>query len=356
MRFWTGLVFEKQSKAKTTNYINFSVQKQLMYDVITVGSATLDVFAKTAFSELIKIIDPKGETDLLAFPSGAKILIDDLEFTTGGGGTNTAVALSRLGHKVGFVGKLGHGTNSDFIHKSLMKEKIDLLCAHGEGKSGYSVILDTLEHDRTILTYKGINDQLHWNEVKKTKLKAKWFYFSAMMNESFHTLEKLAEFAEKNNIKVAFNPSTYLAEKGKKHLKNILGRTELLVLNKEEAGLLVGSGTFNEMLIELRKLGPKIVVITDGRHPFYAMDDKFFYTITPSPVKILDTTGAGDAFAASLLSGLIRKKDMEFSLKLGVTNAQSVIQHYGAKNILLSYKEALRQMKKRRIKIVKKKI
>src|SRR3989344_4411861 len=115
-----------------------------MYDVITVGSATVDVFAKTRFSELIKIIDPKGEKDFLAYPSGSKILIDELEFTTGGGGTNTAVALSRLGHKVAFVGKLGEGANSDFIHRDLKREKIDLLCAHGSGNSGYSVVLDTL--------------------------------------------------------------------------------------------------------------------------------------------------------------------------------------------------------------------
>ena len=125
-----------------------------MYDVITVGSATIDVFARTRYSELIEIIDTKGEKDLLAFPSGSKILIDELDFTTGGGGTNTAVALSRLGHKVAFLGKLGQGTNSDFIHKNLIKEKIKLLCAHGKGNAGYSVILDTLEHDRTILTYK----------------------------------------------------------------------------------------------------------------------------------------------------------------------------------------------------------
>ena len=129
-----------------------------MYDIITVGSATVDVFTKTRFSELIKIIDPKGETDLLAFPSGSKILIDELEFTIGGGGTNTAVALSRLGHRVAFLGKLGEGTNSEFIHKNLKKEKIDQLCAHGKGNAGYSVILDTIEHDRTILTYKGVND------------------------------------------------------------------------------------------------------------------------------------------------------------------------------------------------------
>ena len=167
-----------------------------MYDVITVGSATIDVFARTKFSELIKIIDPKGEKDFLAYPSGSKILIDELAFTTGGGGTNTGVALSRLGHKVGFIGKLGTGTNSDFIHKNLKKEKIDLLCAHGKGHAGYSVILDNLEHDRTILTYKGINDELGNEDVPYKKLKTKWFYFSSMLEESFHTLERLAEFAQ----------------------------------------------------------------------------------------------------------------------------------------------------------------
>ena len=259
-----------------------------MYDVITVGSATVDVFAKTHFSELIKIIDPKGETDLLAFPSGTKILIDDLEFTTGGGGTNTAVALSRLGHKVAFLGKLGQGTNSDFIHKDLEKEKINLLCAHGKGNAGFSVILDTLEHDRTILTYKGINDELGIKDAPFKKLKTKWFYFSAMMSESFHTLERLAEFAQQQKIKIAFNPSTYLAEKGSRHLKNILNLTELLVLNKEEAELLVGKDTTRDMLLKLKSMGPKIAVITDGKNELFVIDRKFLYSAIPPPVKIID--------------------------------------------------------------------
>ena len=327
-----------------------------MYDVITVGSATVDVFAKTHFSELIKIIDPKGETDLLAFPSGSKILIDELEFTTGGGGTNTAVALSRLGHKVGFVGKLGTGTNSDFIHKDLIKEKIDLLCAHGKGNAGYSVILDTLEHDRTILAYKGINDELKHDEVPYNKLKTKWFYFCAMMAESFHTLEKIAEFAQQNKIKIAFNPSTYLAEKGSRHLSQIISRTQLLVLNKEEASMLVGNDAVEGLLFKLKSLGPKIVVITDGKNDLYVTDEKHVYSIKPPFVKIVDTTGAGDAFASSFLSGILRKNDIEFAIKLGITNAQSVIAHYGAKNILLTFNEAMKAMKKLQIKIHKKKI
>ena len=327
-----------------------------MYDVITVGSATIDVFARTKFSELIKIIDTKGETDLLAFPSGSKILIDELEFTTGGGGTNTAVALSRLGHKVAFVGKLGEGTNSQFIHKALNKEKIDLLCAHGHGHTGYSVILDTLEHDRTILTHKGINDELRYDEVPQKRLKTKWFYFSAMLEESFHTLEKLAEFAQQHKIKVAFNPSTYLAEKGSNHLNHILSRTELLVLNKEEACLLAGKNEIEDLLFKLRSLGPKIVVITDGKKDLYVIDDNYIYKTFPPPVKIIDATGAGDAFASSFLSGILRKNDIEFAIKLGIVNAQSVVSHYGAKNILLSYKEAMKGVKRIKVKIHKKKI
>ena len=327
-----------------------------MYDVITVGSATIDVFARTNFSELIKIIDPKEETDLLAFPSGSKILIDELEFTVGGGGTNTAVAFSRLGHKVAFVGKLGQGTNSDFIHKNLKKEKIDLLCAHGKGHAGYSLILDTLEHDRTILAYKGINDDLSHKDIPYKKLKAKWFYFSSMLKESFRTLERLAEFAEQNNIKIAFNPSTYLAEKGSSHLKHILTRTELLVLNKEEACLLVGQNSMEELLLKLRELGPKIVAITDGQDKLCVIDERYIYSSKPPYVKALDRTGAGDAFAASLVSGIMRKKGVEFAIQLGIANAMSVITHYGAKNILLSFNEAKREINRLKIKVHKKKI
>ncbi|MBI4143253.1 carbohydrate kinase family protein [Candidatus Woesearchaeota archaeon] len=327
-----------------------------MYDVITVGSATVDVFAKTRFSELIKIIDPKGETDLLAFPSGSKILIDGLEFTTGGGGTNTAVALSRLGHKVAFLGKLGQGTNSEFIHKSLAKEKIDLLCFHGKGDAGYSIILDALDHDRTILTYKGANDDLKMKEVPFKKLKTRWFYFSAMMGTSFKTLEKIAEFSQKHSIKIAFNPSTYLAEKGASKLKRVLSRTELLVLNKEEAALIAGKSPVEETLHRLKSLGPRIAVITDGKHDLYAADEKYVYSAIPPPVKIVDATGAGDAFAASLLSGILRKNDLEFAIRLGVANAQSVVSYYGAKNILLTFKECARRAKKLRMKIHKRKI
>jgi len=70
-------------------------------------------------------------------------------------------------------------------------------------------------------------------------------------------------------------------------------------------------------------------------------------------VKIIETTGAGDAFASSFLSGMIKKNNIEFALKLARTNAESVIQHHGAKTGLLTYNKALKIMKKQPSKITK---
>ncbi len=323
-----------------------------MYDIITVGSATVDVFAHTK-SELIKIKTSSSEEDLIAYPSGSKILIKELRFTTGGGGTNTAVSLARLNHKVAYLGSLGNDENGKKILDLLKKEKIDFIGKLTKDITGYSIILDSIEHDRTILTYKGANNKLKFSSIKQKKLKTKWFYFSSMVSESFKTLEKLVEFAKKNNIKIAFNPSTYLAEKGKGYLKKILVRTTILILNKEEASLLVGKNNMKIMLNDLYKLGPEIIVITDGKKAIYAFDGKIVYVLIPNKIKVVETTGAGDAFASAFLSGIMKKNDIEFALKMGLANSESVITHSGAKNKLLKYNEILKAIKKKSDKIKK---
>ena len=328
-----------------------------MYDVITVGSSTVDVFAKTKFSELIKIMSNKGETDFLAYPTGSKILIEQLEFTTGGGATNTAVALSRLGHKVACISKTGCGSNSEKIKRHLKRDKVDtsLIACNKNERTGYSIILDSLKHDRTILAFKGANDSLSFNEIKLKKLKTKWFFFCTMMGKSFKTLEKLAKFAEKNNIKIAFNASPYLAEKGIKYSKEILKRTNIFVLNKEEAASMTKKSKIEDMFKVLNSL-VKIVIITDGKNEVNACDRNHIYTMKSNSIKVIETTGAGDAFASSFLSGMIKKNNIEFALKLARTNAESVIQYHGAKNKLLTYKEVLKGMKKYPNKITKRQL
>jgi ribokinase len=312
-----------------------------MYDIITVGSSTVDVFAKTKFSELIKIFDKKGETDFLAYPTGSKILIDDLEFTTGGGATNTAVSFARLGHRVACISKMGCGGNAEKVKNHLKKDHVDtsLLICDKKGKTGFSIILDSLEHDRTILAFKGSNNNLRFSDINLKKLNTRWFYFSTMIESSFKTLEKLARFAEKKKIKIAFNASSYLAEKGIKYSQEILKRADIFILNKEEAAAMTKKQEISEIFRVLCKI-TKIVVITDSKKAAFACDGKTIYTIKSNNIRVVETTGAGDAFASAFLSGMIKKNDMEFALQLARANAESVIQHHGAKNKLLTFKEA----------------
>lgn len=326
-----------------------------MFDVITVGSNTIDVFAKTD-SELIEIKSKTGVEELLAYPLGTKILITDLEFMIGGGGTNTAVTFSRLGMKTGYLGKIGKDENGLKIFKLLKKEKIDFLGTLGT-ISGYSIILDSIKNDRTILTYKGCNNDLTFKEVNLSKMKTKWFYFSSMMSKSLETMKKLAEYASKNNIKVAFNASSYLVEKGFSNIKRVLENTTIFVLNKEEAETLVGKGNIKDLLKRLKLPNMEAVIITDGSKGAYCYDGKTVYQVKPEKkLKIVETTGAGDAFASSFVAGILMNKKIETSLKIAAINAESVIENYGAKDILLSKNELLKRLKKDKRNIKKTKL
>ena len=154
-----------------------------------------------------------------------------------------------------------------------------------------------------------------------------------MMKQSFKTQLNLAKEYKKKGVKIAFNPSEYLM--GKENLKPLLKIIDVLIVNKEEAGLLTKD---KNKLKGIAKLGPKIIVITNERREVNCYDGNKVYSIKPPKVKVADKTGAGDAFSAAFVTGLIRNKSIEYSLKLGIEEARSVVKYMGAKNILLRMK------------------
>jgi len=328
-----------------------------MFDVITVGSASVDFFISSK-SKSIELIWKKKKEEI-CFPIGAKILIDYMHQDTGGGGTNSAVAFSRLGFKTGWIGKIGNDKNSQNILEQMKKEKVKFLGKIKKGAStGFSVLIIGIEKDRTILAYKGINDHLKKSDINFSKLKTRWFYMGSMMGESLKTAEKIAQYAKKKNIKLAFNPSLYLAKKGLKKLSKIISACHLLVLNREEAIAITKSkkNNIDLLLKKLQKYVP-LVVITQGKSGAYAYNGIHKYTLRPAKIKVKETTGAGDSFASGVLSGILLGYDIENSLRLGQVQASSVIQYIGAKERLLTRTQALKAIKSRKYcKISKKEI
>ncbi len=327
-----------------------------MFDIITVGSNTVDLFVKTD-TPLIHM-RKKGKRpakSMIAYPLGEKILITHLEHKIGGGGTNTAVAFSRLGLKTAYLGKIGHDDNGLKVFRCLKKENVAFIGALGK-ETGMSVILDSVEDDRTILTYKGCNNKLSFNEIDKAKLRTEWFYFSSMMESSFNTLVKLSEYAIKSRIKVALNPSSYLVNMGIRKISKVMNNCDLLILNKEEARVLSGKKEIRQVLKVLAQHVNSAVIVTDGKNGAYCYDGEFIYGAKPRKnIKIVETTGAGDAFGAGFTAGQVMGKSLKESFLMGFIQAEAVIQEYGSKNNLLSRKKLLSLVKKdaRKVTIVK---
>lgn len=169
-----------------------------MYDMITLGSADVDLYVKTEIKpEIRRHLHHKD----IAYRLGTKLLVDDLFITTGGSGTNTAVAFSRLGLKTGFIGLIGDDISGKNILTELKKEKIDFLGSVKSGQTGVSVILPT-ESDRTILTYKGIANNLTIKDIKVKKIRTKWLYVSTMIGQSFETAEKIIHISKRKGLKL----------------------------------------------------------------------------------------------------------------------------------------------------------
>ena len=311
------------------------------YDVLCIGSATVDNFLTTNCS-------------LKCVHLGDKILVTHMEKHSGGGATNSAAV------KVKLLTKLGNDHDAEFITKELKQYKLKNICLHTSNKNTNSSTLISCpqDKDRIIYAHKGASSDLSLNDFKKSQLSARWIYMASLMDKSFQTAKKIVLHAKKNKINLLFNPSLYLAKKGKAQLKSILEATTILVLNKEEAQALLKNktGSFKKLLLELEKLGPETVIITNGAKKCYALSENVIYSLTPPDVKIVHTAGAGDAFTAGFLAGIIKKYSLEDALRLGQVNSSSVIQHFGTKNKLLSEKEAKLFMERYKIKINKNEI
>src|SRR3989338_2988770 len=302
-----------------------------LFDVVSVGSATRDVFVR---------VHPKVFKGNICFLPGSKVEVEEVDYFSGGGATNSAVAFSRLGLKAAALCSLGKDLNAERILKELKKERVStaLVEFSKEKKTAYSVILTGFGRDRVILAYRGATAQL--NDAKKIpwrkleEMKAKWLYVSSL-HAKIGVLRKLFLFAEKTKIRVAWNPGMVELKQGLEKLKPLLKKVDVLLLNKSEALTLTHNAGVERNLEKLNRFCA-IVVITEGKHGVHASDGKFTYFKKPFKVKVLDNTGAGDAFNSAFVAALIRGKKVEEALGWGMANANSVIQYLGTKNILLT--------------------
>lgn len=300
-------------------------------DVVCIGSATRDVF--------LYVPQRFFTHNEFVFRPGAKVDVEEMRYSTGGGATNTAVGFSRLGLRAGIACALGNDDNAWHITKELKREKVDtrLAVKLPSLRTAYSVILTGFGRDRVILCYSHATTMLGKAKIDWGRVNAKWFYVSSLHGEN-EVLRKIAGQAHRIGAKIAFNPGQRELVLGVKGLKELVGKVEVLILNSEEALRLTRSGDIKRNLKALQEIAG-VVVVTEGKEGAHAAQDDWSYSMKPFDVKVLDVTGAGDAFSSGFVAALAKGKGVEDALPWGSANAASVITRLGAKNILLTEKE-----------------
>ena len=325
-----------------------------MYDIITFGSATRDIYLKS--KKFLSLPGEKfvtGEGICLAL--GSKTEVEDILFFSGGGGTNTAVTFKNQGFKVAYCGMVGNDFFGNLIIEELKKLKIEagFVRKTKTKPTNLSVFLAYPGKDRTILVYRGASDLLSkkdipWAEIKKSR----WFYLAPFSGKLAGLTQELVDFAKKNKIKVAFNPGYNQLTLPKKILERILNKIDILILNREEASLLtkIPYRKEKEVFKKLDEMAKGIAIMTKGGEGVVVSDGQYLYRAKSLGFNVIDATGAGDSFGSGFVAGLIEKEDIIYAIQLAMANSSYNLTQWGAKEGLLKKNQKFKKVKVKRIK------
>lgn len=314
-----------------------------MTRIVAIGAAVQDVFLSHS-EELKPVSDKAAHEQFMKLDLGAKADVNAIDFSTGGGATNAATTFARQGLEAAFMGTIGHDPAGRAVLDDLDTEGVDTTHVSYSNRynTGYSVLLLAPNGERTILTYRGASTHYDVKNFDLAEAKADWIYVSNMAG-SMEVLDKLFAQAKKLGTKVFFNPGKAELKQPSK-LKGLLEDVDVLSLNKEEAEMLVEGETLEELTLHLLHYVP-VVIVSDGPRGVMASDGK---TLVRGgmyeDVKVIDRTGAGDAFGSGFLSQWAVGQSLKNSIVFASANSTSVVTKIGAKAGILKHGVKLHEM------------
>ncbi|OGC81014.1 hypothetical protein A2943_00365 [Candidatus Adlerbacteria bacterium RIFCSPLOWO2_01_FULL_51_16] len=308
-------------------------------DILAVGDVVIDAFIKLKDARVHCNI--KDEECEICMRWGDKIPFESATVVPAVGNcANAAVAASRLGLSSALRAYLGDDLYAQDCLASLMRDKVDVSYVERQaGKhTNYHYVL-WFEGQRTIL----VKHEIFEYQAPVLSTPPKWVYLTSLSENSLPYHNALMQMLKKwPGTKLAFQPGTFQIKFGKDVLADVYKRTDIFFCNKEEAERVLDkpAGTdIKELLQSIAALGPKVVIITDDVRGAYALDElgnAWRIPRYPDPRAPFEVTGAGDAFASTIVSALALGLPLHQALLWGPVNASSVVQEIGAQKGLLT--------------------
>jgi len=288
------------------------------FDVIGFGALNVDKLYKVN-----KIAGPEEEGFIKGF-----------EEACGGSAANTIVGLARLGCKVSFIGKVANDREGKMLMEDFRREGVNTkgIIRADAGRSGTVMGFVDERGERALYVDPGVNDTISFEEIDMGyACQAKFIHLTSFVGKmSFETQKRLVENLPED-VKVSLDPGELYARKGIKALNPILKRTFVFMPNSRELALLTGIEDHVKGAEKMLELGVKIVAVKLSGKGCYVTDGRESHHVEAFKVQIVDTTGAGDAFCAGFLYGLLNNKSLKECAKLGNFVASRCIMKMGAR-------------------------
>ena len=338
---------------------------------LTIGGAMIDTIAVIANDRIERMTMRNADTSFLLLEEGRKNEAVDISTHCGGGAVNAAVALARLGHDVSALVKLGQDARAETVLSRLAEEGVSTRFALRDARAptGASVLVSAHDRNAAIFTFRGANTLLEPKDLKSDAFAVDLVYVSSLSNESADCFPQIIDRAKAGGALVATNPGIRQLSARQGPFRDMVGKIDILVVNAHEAGALVPwlvaqsgeggrsleqkggdelpelarrglvAGGFELSLAGffegLRKMGPRWVVVTDGRNGAYIGAPAGIVHCPAPIVTVAGTAGAGDAFGSTFAASIAETQSADEAAMAAAANAASVIEHLDTQTGLL---------------------
>lgn len=260
--------------------------------------------------------------------------ISDYAEACGGSAANTIVGLARLGCKVGFIGKVADDHEGKLQLCCFKEEGVDTggITVEEKGRSGAVLGFVDKKGARALYVNTGVNGlieprEIRWEYVSQTK----YLHLSSFIGDkSFRTQKKLLSSLP-NTIRISFDPGSVYAQRGFAAIEPMIQNSYVFMPNAGELEMLTGETDYRKGADFILGLGVKIVAVKLGDKGCYVTDGQEKHIVEAFKVKVVDTTGAGDAFNAGFLYGLLNDKNLAECGRLGNFVASKCVMAMGAR-------------------------
>ena len=305
--------------------------------IIGIGNAIVDVICKVDDKFLEKNNLTKSNMKLIN-ESEFKKLLGNLkieETISGGSVANSIVGLSKLGNKVGFIGKVSNDNLGQKYEQGLKKENVEYFYNKKKEilSTGTCLILITPDSERTMCTFLGTAGKINKKDIDIESIKnSEITFLEGYLWDEGEPKEAFDE-AIKYSTRTAMSLSDkFCVERHKKSfLELVQNKLNITFANEQEILELIDAKSFNEVVSFGRELNKTLVITRSEKGSVAISENEVVECESQKNLKIIDLTGAGDLFAAGFLHGHINKKSIKESLSKGTEMASKIIQKIGAR-------------------------